>query len=409
MLANPPTGTPIVSQTGMALYIHVPFCKTKCPYCDFNTYQGIERLMVPYLEAVTTEINLWGRVLQTPAISSIFFGGGTPSYLTGGYIDRILEASRAAFHVTSDAEITMEANPGDLNRESCHRLIDAGVNRLSIGVQSLDNGLLSLLGRRHDADQAMEAFQTARCGGFANVSLDLMYGLPRQTMGQWESTLERLVSQSPSHISLYCLTLEEGTPLQTWVQTGKFPEPDPDLAADMYHYAEDMLEKKGYQHYEISNWCLPGLESHHNMAYWLNQPYLGVGPGAHSSLASYRFWDLSSPVAYIKAVQDWAGSNPQPAAVLNEELLNGVLPVDRCEHIDAETHCSETMFLGLRILEGMDLDKVSADVGCDLAARYRSEIQELIDLGLLEWKDRLLGLTKSAHLIANQVFTRFVG
>ena len=408
MLANPPTGTPIVPQTGMALYIHVPFCKTKCPYCDFNTYQGIERLMEPYLEALTTEITLWGRVLQAPAVSSVFFGGGTPSYLTGGYIDRILRAARTAFQVKSDAEITIEANPGDLDTESCHRLVDAGVNRLSIGVQSLDNGLLSLLGRRHDADQAMEAFETARCGGFANVNLDLMYGLPRQTMSQWENTLGRLVSQNPAHISLYCLTLEEGTPLQKWVQTGKLPEPDSDLAADMYHYAGDLLEKKGYHHYEISNWCLPGLECRHNMAYWLNQPYLGVGPGAHSSLGSYRFWDVPSPVAYIEAVKGWARNNPLPPAALTEEVLNGVSPVDSCEYIDAETRCSETMFLGLRLLAGMDLGQVSAGLGCDLTARYCSEIQDLIELGLLEWQDSVLRLTKSAHLIANQVFTRFV-
>lgn len=392
----------------MALYIHVPFCKTKCPYCDFNTYQGIERLMDPYLEALTTEIGLWGDVLQSPVVSSIFFGGGTPSYLTGGYIDRILEAAKAAFRLNFDAEITMEANPGDLDRESCHRLVDAGVNRLSIGVQSLDNALLSLLGRRHNADQAIEAFQTVRCGGFANVNLDLMYGLPQQTMSQWENTLERLVSQKPAHVSLYCLTLEEGTPLQKWVLTGKLPEPDPDLAADMYHYAEDLLESRGYNHYEISNWCQPGLESHHNLAYWLNQAYLGVGPGAHSSLGSYRFWDVSSPVAYIAAVRGWAGKSPQPAVALTEEVLSAVPPVDRCEYIDTETRCSETMFLGLRLLAGMDLGEVSAGLGSDLGARYKSEIQDLTELGLLEWNDSVLRLTKPAYLIANQVFTRFV-
>ena len=407
-MTGPHTAASIVPKTGMALYVHVPFCNTKCPYCDFNTYQGIERLMGPYLDAVTTETRLWGSLLRRPAVTSVFLGGGTPSYLSNGYVDRILASANEAFRIDSDAEITMEANPGDLDVESCGRLSTAGINRLSLGVQSLDDGLLRLLGRRHDADQAMEAFQAARRGGFRNINLDLMYGLPRQTMAQWETTLQRLVSHGPEHISMYALTLEDGTPLQKWVEMGRYPEPDPDLAADMYHYAEDLLEAEGYHHYEISNWCLPGMESRHNMAYWLNQPYLGVGPGAHSSLGSFRFWDVSSPVAYIEAVKDW-GSNPLlPLAVLTEEVLDAVPPVDLCEFIDEETQCFETMFLGLRLLEGMDLATVSTDVGCDLATRYRREIQDLVGLGLLEWDNEMLRLTKPAYLIANQVFTRFV-
>ena len=185
MLTGPHTAASIVPKTGMALYVHVPFCNTKCPYCDFNTYQGIERLMGPYLDAVTTETRLWGSLLRRPAVTSVFLGGGTPSYLSNGYVDRILASANEAFRIDSDAEITMEANPGDLDVESCGRLSTAGINRLSLGVQSLDDGLLRLLGRRHDADQAMEAFQAARRGGFRNINLDLMYGLPRQTMAQW--------------------------------------------------------------------------------------------------------------------------------------------------------------------------------------------------------------------------------
>jgi oxygen-independent coproporphyrinogen-3 oxidase len=393
----------------MALYIHVPFCKTKCPYCDFNTYQGIERLMDPYMGALTQEITQWGTLLEGPMVNSVFFGGGTPSYLNEGYIGRILESAGSSFQLGTDAEITIEANPGDLDLEACQRLVRAGVNRLSIGVQSLDNGLLSILGRRHDADQAMEALEIARSGGLSNINLDFMYGLPHQTMSQWKDTMQRMVAQRPTHISLYCLTLEEGTPLHHWVETGKLPQSDQDLAADMYHYAADLMEQQGYQHYEISNWCLPGFECRHNLCYWLNQPYLGVGPGAHSCLGTFRFWDISSPGTYIKAANDWSAANSPPVHELTEEVLTSILPVDNQEYIDPETFCGETMFLGLRLLEGMDLAQVSAQVGIDLAQRYESEIQDLTELGLLEQVGPLLRLTKSTHLIANQVFTRFVG
>ena len=220
--------------------------------------------------------------------------------------------------------------------------------------------------------------------------------------------MQRMVSQRPNHISLYCLTLEEGTPLHHWVETGKLPQSDQDLAADMYHYAADLLEQERYQHYEISNWCLPGFECRHNLCYWLNQPYLGVGPGAHSCLGTFRFWDISAPGTYIKAANDWSATSSLPVVELTEEVLNSVLPVDHQEFIDPETFCSETMFLGLRLLEGMNLAQVSAQVGIDLAQRYESEIQDLTELGLLEQVGPRLRLTKSTHLIANQVFTRFV-
>ena len=240
--------------------------------------------MAGYLEAVTSELRLWGKALGKPTVRTVFFGGGTPSYLPGGDIARILDAAASAFAVNAEAEITIEANPGDLDAAACAGLLRQGVNRLSIGVQSLENGLLQLLGRRHTADEAIEAFRTARAAGFDNVNLDLMYGLPRQSLAQWTDTIERLVALAPAHISLYALTLEEGTPMKVWADQGKIPDPDPDLAADMYAFARQALANSGYRHYEISNWALPGKESRHNLVYWRNEPYLGVGPGAHSRL-----------------------------------------------------------------------------------------------------------------------------
>ncbi len=397
----------------MGLYVHVPFCKTRCPYCDFNTYQGIENLIGPYLEAVTTELGLWGRVLQRPAVNTIFFGGGTPSYLPDGHIGGMLEAIRGAFHVARDAEITVEANPDDLDQPQYRRLRSQGVNRLSIGVQSLDDGLLALLGRRHGSEQAIKAFREAQAAGFTNINLDLMYGLPGQTMAQWRDTVENTVSLGPAHLSLYCLTVEEGTPLHRWVREGKLPEPDPDLAADMYQCARGLLADAGYHHYEISNWAKTSdnssLEARHNVGYWRNLPYLGVGPGAHSRLGNHRFWHVSLPQLYIDSVKQWEEANPQPLGALNEEVLRGVPPVGGQEHITPQLACAETMFLGLRLLDGLDLAEASAQAGADLETVYGPEIEDLIGLGLLERQDGRLRLAESAYFIANQVFMRFAG
>ena len=397
-----------IHESGISLYVHVPFCKTKCPYCDFNTYQGIENLMEPFLEALKSEIWLWGKALGSPKVNTIFFGGGTPSYLAKGELGSVISSVNEAFHIDANAEITIEANPGDLGQEACRELLSDGVNRLSIGVQALNDPLLALLGRRHDAEQAAAAFAVARNAGFSNVNLDLMYGIPRQTMEQWTETLDVLTGLSPEHVSMYCLTLEEGTPLKKWVEEGKLPEPDPDLAADMYHFAEGKLEDAGYHHYEISNWSKPGVPARHNLAYWLNRPFLGVGPGAHSSLGGHRFWDVDSPRGYNQRVQQWLRTPPQEWNSLTAEFLDSVPQVGGREFIDTRTSYGETMFLGLRLLDGFDVEEASEKVGTDLTAHFRSQIDEALSEGLLEWEGGRLRLTKPAYLIANRVFTCFV-
>ncbi len=392
----------------MGIYVHVPFCKTKCPYCDFNTYQGIESLTSAYIDAVTEEIALWGWVLQSPRVNTIFLGGGTPSYLPRDGVGRIIQAMRNAFPLRRDAEITVEANPDDLDSAKCDYLLSLGVNRLSIGLQSTNPGLLNMLGRRHGSEQAALAFRTARAAGFNDVNLDLMYGLPEQTIDQWRDTVEQVTSWGPQHLSLYCLTLEEGTPMHRQVREGGLPKPDEDLAADMYSHARSALEGAGYHHYEVSNWCRPGHESRHNIGYWRNLPYLGVGPGAHSSLAGYRFWQVSSPRQYIASVKQWAEGDPKACSAMTGELLGTICPVSGWEQIDIDTACAETMFLGLRLLDGLDLAVASEQVGIDLESKYRPQIRDLVDLGMLERQDSRLRLTSGAYLIANQVFMRFV-
>ena len=392
----------------MGLYVHVPFCKTKCPYCDFKTYQGIENLMEPFLPSLTAEIQCWGETLAHPAVKSIFLGGGTPSYLPPGYIEQILASIQASFQVDPDAEITIEANPDDLNAAACAAILGQGVNRLSIGIQSLDNGLLNLLGRRHQASEAVQAFEAARQAGFDNVNLDLMYGLPNQSLDQWRQTLDSLIGLAPEHISLYALTLEEGTPMHRWAEEGKIPEPDPDLAADMYQYARETLAAAGYHHYEISNWSLPGRACEHNLVYWENGPYLGVGPGAHSRLEDYRFWTVLSPRDYNSKAAAWADGGAKAINEMAEDVLKSVPTLGGWEHLGLETICSETMFLGLRLLDGMDLAEASTLTGVDLAKKFQAPIGECIQLGLLEQDGDCLKLTKPAYLIANQAFTRFM-
>ena len=393
---------------GISLYVHIPFCLSKCPYCDFNTYQGIESQFGDFLTAVTGEIAAWARALGRPAVNTIFLGGGTPSYLPDGDVGRILEAIASACPVRDGAEITAECNPNDLTPAKCAELRAAGINRVSMGVQSMDNGLLAMLGRRHDADEAVGALDSCRQSGFDNVNLDLMYGLPNQTLEQWRDTVERLLAQSPDHISMYSLTLEDGTPLKRWVEQGRLPEPDPDLAADMYDLARASLRDAGYHHYEISNWCRPGRQSEHNLAYWRNLQWLGVGPGAHSSLAGVRFWTVRSPRDYARKAAKWAAIAAQWASI-TPAGIQGVPTVDGLEVIDEATTAAETMFLGLRLLDGMDVEAASARVGIDLAARYERELAELTAEGLLVWEeDGRLRLSEDAYLVANQVFTRFL-
>ncbi len=405
---------PAAGHDGISLYVHVPFCLSKCPYCDFNTYQGIESQFGDFLTAITGEIEAWSRALGSPAVNTIFLGGGTPSYLPDGDVGRILEAIAGSYPVRVDAEITAECNPNDLTAAKCAELRAAGINRISMGVQSMDNGLLAMLGRRHDAEEAVAALETCRRAGFDNVNLDLMYGLPHQTLEQWRDTVERTVALGTEHLSLYSLTLEEGTPLRRWVEQGRLPDPDPDLAADMYDLARSALSDAGYHHYEISNWCRAGLESEHNLAYWRNLEWLGAGPGAHSSLRTVesvggcRFWTVRSPREYAQRAAEWVGKAEAWVAA-TARRIEEVPTVDGLEIVDVNTAAAETMFLGLRLLDGMDVGAASERVGIDLMERYAQELDELTEDGLLVWYgDGRVRLAEEAYLVANQVFTRFL-
>ncbi len=403
---------PSVQGDGLSLYVHIPFCETKCPYCDFNTYAGIESLMPSYVEALAHETAQWGALLGRPAVSTVFFGGGTPSYLPPASLVRLMEAIGGAFRVEADAEATLEANPGDLSPEQLTAIRDAGFNRLSIGVQSLDDGMLRLLGRRHSAEQAKRAVAAARQTGFNSLSLDLMFGLPHQPTAVWERTLVETMELAPDHVSIYCLTLEPDTPMEADVQAGRLPEPDPDLAADMYAMAQDTLAGANYRQYEISNWALPGHASRHNLTYWRNQPYLGIGPGAHSYLRAgerhgVRFSNINPPRAYIRRVNAW-----RPRATdgsLNAKVLETMGAVETVEALDAATAMGETMMMGLRLNDGVSDADFLRRFDRSMAEEYPADVAECITLGLLAWEGDRLRLTDRGRPLGNEVFRRFVG
>ena len=390
----------------LALYVHVPFCETKCPYCDFNTYTAIEPLIPSYIAALCHEVALWGRALNRPALTSVFLGGGTPSYLPSERIRQVMDAIRAHFKIRADAEITLESNPGDLRADKLDAYLRCGVNRLSIGVQSFDDGLLSMLGRRHSAREAADAYALALAAGFDNVSIDLMYGLPRQTLDQWRATLERTSELAPPHVSMYCLTLEDGTPMQRWVADGALPDPDSDLAADMYLLAQDEMAEQGYRHYEISNWARAGRESVHNLAYWRNLPYIGVGPGAHSHYASCRFANIRSPREYVRrlnadGVADW------PLGPIDHDALAAMPVVADIETIDRRLAMAETLMMGLRLDDGVADAEFARRFGQTPRAAYPDAVAELTDVGLLRAEGGRLRLTPRGRMLANEVFSRF--
>jgi oxygen-independent coproporphyrinogen-3 oxidase len=398
---NPPT-----YGGGIGLYLHVPFCQTKCPYCDFNTYSGIEDQIPGYVRALENELKGWGNVLSHPPVRTIFFGGGTPSYLPAGDIEAILETIQTSFVIEENAEITMEANPGDVTLENAKLWLGAGVNRISMGVQSFDDGLLKLLGRRHTALEAKQAFSALREAGFQNQSVDLIYALPYQSLDQWSDTLEEAIALEPEHISLYGLQIEQGTPFAVDVEAGKYPIPDNDLAADMYEEAQKRLAASGFGQYEISNWSKPGFKSRHNIIYWLNEPYLGVGPGAHSWLAGQRFANLKSPRRYATVVGD-------------EYQLNGPDPVDTMhapagpvEQIDVTTPAvdvAETMMMGMRLNHGVTHQRFEERFGVKLESVFPQELEKLLKFGLIELNDTAVLLSERGRLLGNEVFAEFIG
>jgi oxygen-independent coproporphyrinogen-3 oxidase len=382
----------------LSLYLHIPFCRTKCTYCAFNTYTNLDVLVEPFVQALLREIAIVGsgasRVLGT-----IYLGGGTPSLLTPGQIGRILTSIQDTFSILPDAEISLEANPNDLNRAYLAELRRLGISRLSIGMQSANANELSLFARRHDNDMVARAVSSARHAGFDNLSLDLIYGFPHQTLESWCTSLRQLVALQPQHVSLYALGLEDGTPMADWVARGRLPLPDDDLAADMYDLATDYLAGCGYQQYEISNWSKLGFSSRHNLQYWRNLPYLGLGPGAHGFADGVRYSTVLRPQHYIQVLDTAHGAFNFP---LTPAVADSVI-VDRVGEI------AETLMMGLRLTqEGIQRKAFSERFGIDLLESHGMIIEKYRDHGLLYVESDVVRLTTRGRFLSNTIFRELV-
>lgn len=372
----------------MALYIHVPFCRRKCGYCSFVS--GADRAddINAYVDAVRVEL---ARRAGGETLTSIYFGGGTPSLLSAGQLGDIFAAVRLHFNIRENAEISLEANPGTVDEDYLAEIRRLGINRLSLGFQSLDDAELGLLGRIHTAAEAREALAAARRAGFDNINLDLIYGLPGQTLAAWRRTLETAIDLHPEHLSLYALTLEPDTPMYRDVESGRLPAIDPDRAADQYELAEDMLDGADYRHYEISNWALPGRECRHNLVYWNNEPYLGIGVAAHSSVGGHRLANTDDLDAYLAA---FSGSSLS-AGKMDEEISPAM-------------YRAESVILGLRQGQGIDLTAISGRLGIDVLSEYGVRFEEMMEAGLLERSNGNIRLTRRGRLLGNEVFWRLL-
>lgn len=394
-----------VSLDSVSLYLHIPFCHAKCHYCDFNSYAGMLGLRERYVEALRDEIALAGLRArdgegQPRRCRTIFFGGGTPSLLTSAQVDLLLGAAREAFAVDADAEVTMEANPGALEYERLDEVRAAGVNRLSMGAQSFDPALLRWMGRIHSPEEIETAFRAARAAGFDNVNLDFIFALPGQTQAVWEDTLERALALGPDHLSLYNLIVEEGTPLYGWVARGKVREVDEDTAADMYEHAERRLEAAGYEHYEISNWARPGHACQHNLTYWRNLAWLGLGAGGSSFYAHHRFTNarpIRDYIARIAASTQALDRSALPAGAIVED-----------ESIEGELEMAETAMLALRLTEGLSLADFAARYGQEFWPTFAPRLDDVRPLGLLEEAGGRVRLSERGRMLGNEVFARLL-
>jgi len=372
----------------LGLYIHIPFCRSKCYYCDFNSYENKEYLMGPYVDALIKELDFYKH--KNFYVNSIYFGGGTPSYISVDFMEKIFEKIFSSFAVNPKSEITIEINPGTINREKLLAYKSLGINRLSMGLQSIFDHHLKILGRIHTYREFEENYFLSRDLGFNNINIDLIFAIPFQTYAEWMETLKRIAGLKPEHISCYELKIEEGTPFKKLYDENKLDLPDEDANRSMYAFAKEFLKEKGYTHYEISNFAVDGFECAHNLIYWGNKEYIGIGAGAHSFIDKKRFHNFYDICKYI------------------DTLNNGLLPVEDIEEIHYQEEIFETIMLGLRLLKGIDKKVFEHRFGKDIYAFFRHQIEKLIDQGLIVDDGDFIKLTDRGIDVSNNVIVEFL-
>ena len=387
----------------ISLYIHIPFCQIKCPYCDFNTYENIENFIPNYMKSINIEIYNWRQILEPYKIESVYFGGGTPSYNNDSYIKDIIESLKSKFHLNSNAEVTLEANPVDLNINKLSSLLKIGVNRLSIGIQSFSNSLLVKLGRNHNKETALKSIENTLKAGFKNFNVDLMYGIPSQSISQWQNSLKKIKDFEINHLSTYNLTFEKGTPFYSWKKQGKITGLRDKKVEEMYFFQKDFLPKIGFNHYEISNWSKPKMESNHNLRYWSGNEYVGVGAGAHSYFNNQRFSNIKSPKKYIenmRIIHNHPNNNPllgmSNIGMINDQeiLSNNDILFDR-------------IMLSLRLIKGIIHKDINKDFNIDFSNKFNNLLSELTTLDLIEDNTEKTKLTDKGILISNEITLKF--
>jgi putative oxygen-independent coproporphyrinogen III oxidase len=365
----------------LSYYVHIPYCVRRCGYCDFNTYTPaelqdgatLEIVSGDYIDAVLRELD----TTPTEVVPTIFFGGGTPSLLPPKDLGRVIAAIKARNGVTEGCEITLEANPDSVTQEKLNELIAAGFNRISFGMQSANPEVLKVLDRTHNPENVRKAVDMARAAGFGSVSVDLIYGAPGESLSDWAATVKEALSLNIDHISAYALIVEEGTKLAAQIKRGEYTMPDDDLMADMYLLVDEMCEERGLRWYELSNWSKPSHECRHNIAYWENKNWWGLGPGAHSHVDGKRFWNVKHPNAY------------------KEKLFSSQSPIHESEDLTSEQKAREGIMLGIRMRDGLQISLLEPHQ-LELLGTYREN-------GYIELRDDRVLLTPVGRLIADRI------
>jgi len=388
------------SDSKLSIYIHIPFCTVRCGYCAFNTYTDLEHLIPDYVDALCSELAFVAIDVRDQPVHTIYFGGGTPSLLSPRHFEQILCQVNGLFPVDHDAELSLEANPDDLSEAYLRDLQRLGFNRLSIGMQSANAAILQMFDRQHDLASVGAAVSCARRATFDNINLDVIFGSPGETLTDWKETVQALLGFSPDHISTYGLELKGGTQLRKQVDAGELPRPDDDVFADMYDFASAALATAGYDQYEISNWRRPGKECRHNLQYWRNLEYIGVGAGAHGFFGGCRYSTIASPARYVAALKNGVSGGkhtaPTPAVAKSVE-------------VSVADDMYETIMMGLRLTqEGINRANFRRRFGCDFVDAFRDATEKLTAAGLLIATEKNVVLSESGRLLSNLVIREFV-